>query len=66
MANLPALKDKEAMLVAKLARLNSGEMNCTEREGDNRQEEAISRSDKFLREVRKEIASLEQSATPKK
>lgn len=55
--NLSALKEKETMLTAKIARLKSGEMNCEEREGDGRQEEAIARNEKFLRGVKKEIAA---------
>ena len=45
------LKEKEA----KLLRLKSGEMKCTQKEGDGRQEEAIHRTEGQIRGLKADI-----------
>lgn len=59
-ANLSALKQREKMLTEKIVRLKSGEMNCEEFAGDGRQEEAIIRNEKYLRDVKKAIVAIEK------
>lgn len=57
-----ALSEKKKMLLEKLARLKSGEMNCEQTKGDGRQDETIARVESQLREVETAIAAR----TPKK
>lgn len=60
---LLALKQREKTLVEKIAKLKSKELVAEEFEGDGRQDEAIMRNEKWLRDVRKEIVRIEK---PKK
>lgn len=61
-ANLVALKQREKMLTEKIAKFEKGELNAQEFEGDGRQEEAVMRNQKFLRDVKKAIAELTKLA----
>jgi predicted component of type VI protein secretion system len=62
---LDALKQREKTLVEKVKKLKAGDLNAAEFEGDRRQEEAIVRNEKWLRDVRKEIEAIEHPK-PKK
>lgn len=55
-ANLSALKQREKTLAEKIAKLKSRELIAEEFPNDGRQEEAIMRNEKFLRDVKKDIA----------
>jgi hypothetical protein len=56
---LANLKKKAETLEEKIRKLKSKELNAEESKDDGRQEEAIMRNEKFLRDIKNEIARIE-------